>query len=76
MNATIRAHHLGLAPPVETAGQFKRKVAISLVILSMATFSMIWQDTIPKSPERCLGSKNIKVKARRAKRKIYNLFKS
>jgi hypothetical protein len=74
MNDTIRANHLGLAPPIETARQFQLKVAISLVVISMATTSIIWQDTFLNTPQRCQKNKTFKIKAKRAKRKIQNLL--
>jgi hypothetical protein len=74
MNATIRAHHLGLALPTETARQFSIKVIISLTVVSMATASLIYDEIYF---DQSKNSKSIsKTKIRRVRRKILSLFAS
>lgn len=75
MNATIRAHHLGLAVPTETARQFTRKVMISLIIISLSAASMIYESV--KYPDyHAKSSKTIRAKFKRAKRRILDLFEA
>jgi hypothetical protein len=75
MNATIRAHHLGLAVPTETARQFQRKVLLSLTIVSLATASMVYESmNFPIHHSKT--AKTIRVKANRAKRRILDLFEA
>jgi hypothetical protein len=74
MDATIRAHHLGFRIPTETALGFSLKITVSMIILSIATMIMVIDETNPDLLKGKKPSTTIKIKVRRARRKIENLF--
>lgn len=74
MNVTIRAQYLGLSLPRETAKQFSLKLTISLLVISMATASLILEETRPDLWKGQRTIHNTKVKARRVRTKIKMLF--